>query len=141
MKSIAAEIDELRQMTVAELIPRYCELFGRKPRVKRREHLWRRCAWRLQEQRLGGLSRAARRRLDEVMSQIGIPLGDKKDAVTGRVRRSTDPLLGTTLVRIYKGQEVRVLVTDAGFEWNGSTYRSLTAAAKAVSASWLTVTG
>ena len=46
MKDIAKEIEILRQMAVPELVVRYRELFGREPRVKHREHLWKRCAWK-----------------------------------------------------------------------------------------------
>ena len=135
MKSIAAEINELRQMTIAELIPRYCELFGRKPRVKRREHLWRRCAWKLQERRLGGLSRAARRRLDDLTAEIHLPLGDEEKPVSGRLRRPSDPPCGTVLTRIYKGHEIRVEALENGYEWNGVVYRSLSATARAITGS------
>lgn len=42
------------------------------------------------------------------------------------------PPVGETLVRSYKGREVKVKVLPNGFEWNGTEYRSLTAVAKAV---------
>ncbi len=135
MKSIAAEINELREMTVADLIPRYRELFGKEPRVKRREHLWRRCAWRLQEQRLGGLSRAARRRLDELIAEIDLPLGEGEVSVSGRLRRASDPTVGTILTRVYKGDEIRVTALENGYEWEGVVYRSLSAVAKAITGS------
>ena len=50
MKTIAQEIAALREMTVAELKERYRELHGREPRVKNRDWLWKRCAWKVQEQ-------------------------------------------------------------------------------------------
>ena len=67
MKSIAEEIGDLRLLDVAGLVERYEVLFGRPPRTKNRDHLWRRCAWKLQEQRFGGLSTAAKRRLDRML--------------------------------------------------------------------------
>ena len=62
--SIPELIAELRAMPVAELVVRYEELHGRPPRTKNRTWLWRRCAWKVQEQRFGGLSEVARRKLD-----------------------------------------------------------------------------
>ena len=64
MKSIPEEIAELRAMKVAELVERYEAVFGTPPRVKHRDWLWRRVAWKIQEQKYGGLSIVARRRLD-----------------------------------------------------------------------------
>lgn len=40
------------------------------------------------------------------------------------------PAPGTTLTRVYKGKEHRLKVLTDGFEYEGETFRSLTAAAK-----------
>ena len=42
------------------------------------------------------------------------------------------PAVGTTIVRPYKGKEVRVKVLADGFEYEGTRYRSLTGIAKVV---------
>ena len=81
MKSIPQVIQELRAMPVVELAARYEELFGRPPRNKNRQHLWRRCAWKEQERRLGGLSGAAKKRLDELASDLDLPLGARRGQV------------------------------------------------------------
>jgi hypothetical protein len=49
-------------------------------------------------------------------------------------RVSTDirlPVPGMTLTRIYKDRKIAVKVLANGFEYNGQTYRSLSAVAKA----------
>ena len=66
MKTVADEIEKLRTMKVPGLIDRYREVWGKEPRCKNRTHLWRRIAWKIQEQRLGGLSNVAKRRLEEL---------------------------------------------------------------------------
>jgi len=43
-----------------------------------------------------------------------------------------DFTVGTILTRSYKGQEIKVKVTADGFEWNGESFKSLTAVAKKV---------
>ena len=86
MKSIADEIEELRAMTVAELVPRYEDAFRKPPRVKHREWLWKRIAWKIQEQRFGGLSNAAKRQIDELIAEMDLPLGEDRRTVTGRLR-------------------------------------------------------
>jgi hypothetical protein len=49
---------------------------------------------------------------------------------TTRERDPRVPAPGTTLVRVYKGKEHRLKVLADGFEYEGETFRSLTAAAK-----------
>ena len=92
MRTITQEIADLRGMDTPALVERYEELFEKPPRCRNREHLWKRCAWKLQEQRLGGLSGAAKRRLDELIAELDLPLGERHGAVSGalngHVRRS-----------------------------------------------------
>jgi hypothetical protein len=46
--------------------------------------------------------------------------------------KATTPKVGTTLKREFKGTEHTVKVTADGFAYMGETYRTLTAAAKAI---------
>ena len=122
-------------MPVSDLVARYEQLFGKPPRVKHREHLWKRCAWKVQEIRFGGLSEVAKRRLDELIAEIDLPLGDNQRTVTGRLRgapKPGDPTVGTTVTRIWKGQEICATAVDGGWECDGVVYRSLSAVAIAV---------
>src|SRR4030095_16153899 len=75
VNTIAAQITALQTLPAAQLAARYCELFGRPPRVMNAAWLRRQCAWKLQEQQLGGLSDRARTRLDELVAGIDLPLG------------------------------------------------------------------
>ncbi len=135
-KSIAAEITELRAMSVAELVERYATAYGKPPRVKNRAWLWRRCAWKLQERRYGGLSGAAKRRLDELIAELDLPLnGRTVRARVGRTRHPDDPPIGTTLSRVWKGTEIRATAVEGGWEYEGVVYRSLSAAVKAITGS------
>ncbi len=135
-RSIADEIAALRAMQVPELVERYEALFGEPPRVKHRDWLWRRIAWKIQEQRFGGLSTVAKRKLDELIAELEIPLTREDRTARGRVgrpARSGDPPAGTTLSRTWHGQEIRTTaVVEGGWEYNGVVYRSLSAVAKAV---------
>ena len=137
MPSMTARIDELRRMSAAELVHRYHELFGKEPRCKNRAWLWRRCAWRLQEQQYGGLSVVAKRRLEELIDEIELPPAERDRTVTGTLvrREPGDPLPGTTITRKYKGRELRLQVLDDGFELEGVKYASLSAAAFAATGS------
>ena len=102
--------------------------------MKHRDWLWRRIAWKIQEQRFGGLSGVARRRLDELIAELDLPLG-RAHTVREKIQRRGDPPIGTTLTRMWKGQEVRVTAVDGGWEHEGVVLRSLSAVAKAVTGS------
>ena len=137
-KTIAAEIAELRQMTIADLVERYEALHGRPPRSKNRSWLWRRCAWKLQEARFGGLSETAKRRLQELIGEIEIPAASQRTNARGTLcapRRGASPAPGNVLVRQYKGREIRVTAVEGGFTYDGVVYKSLTAVARSVTGS------
>jgi len=132
MRPVAEEIAELRAMTGVELVERYVELFGRKPRCKHPAWLFPRCAWRLQELRFGGLSDVAKARLEELISEIDFPL----DSVRGRAAEPRTGTPGTTVSRIWRGHDVRATAVDGGcWEHEGVIYRSLSAVAKHVTGS------
>ena len=136
--NVAEEIEELRAMKIPDLIDRYREVWGKEPRCKNKTYLWRRIAWRIQEQRFGGLSEVAKRRLNELISEIDLPLPEKTRTASGALRkprRPDDPTPGTVLTRTWKGQEIRLLVREDGYEWHGEFFRSLTAVARAVTGS------
>ncbi len=136
--NIQDEIESLRSMDRATLIDRYTEVFGRPPRIRSREFLWKRVAWKIQEAKYGGLSTVAKARLEELIQSLDLPLDENERRVTGKLkgkRRLNDPTPGTVLVREWKGQQLRVEVLDRGYRWQDQTYRSLSAVAKAVTGS------
>lgn len=132
-KSIAAEIQELRVMPVSDLVDRYETVFGKPPRVKHKDWLWRRIAWKIQEQRFGGLSEVAKKRLDELIAELDLPLGGGQ-TMRGGVGNGK-AMAGTTLTRTWKGREIQATRTEQGWEHDGVVYRSLSAVVKAVTGS------
>ena len=75
-------------------------------------------AYRLQERAFGGLDRESLRFLHGLARHGGPP------------RRRLKP--GTVLVRDYQGQRHIVTVVSDGFDWQGATYPSLSAIARAI---------
>ena len=135
MLGISKEIEQLKQMSVAELLECYTELHGKSPRCKNRTWLWKRCAWRLQERRYGGLSAVARRRLDALIAEIDhSPMETPRGASRPfrRPGKGKHLAVGTILVRQWHEQDIQVVVREGGFEWDGQIYRSLTAVVRAV---------
>lgn len=135
MNTLDDEIAGLRALAVPALIERFRAEFGREARSKQRPWLLRRLVFRVQERRLGGLSEVARRRLDELIAEIDLPLDARDRTATGRIvgrAKPGSPSVGTTLTREWRGQAISVQVLDDGFECAGVVHKSLSAAAKAI---------
>src|SRR6516225_1993494 len=117
--AIEAEITNLRSLAVDALRRHWRVVFGRTPPADlSKDLLGRMIAWRLQERAFGGLDRESLRFLDRLARQ------------GSSTRRQFKP--GTVLVRDYQGQRHTVTVAPDGFDWQGMTYRSLSAIARAI---------
>lgn len=141
-RSPAGEIAALARMSLCELRAKYGDLFGGRPsRSGHRRFLVRRIAWRMQELAYGGLSDEAGRRLEELAAETDplrrYALRKKEGPGPGRsgARRRPDrrlPRPGAVLTRRYAGRVVSVTILEKGFEFEGRTYRSLSAVAQEV---------
>ncbi|MBZ5640607.1 MAG: DUF2924 domain-containing protein [Acidobacteriia bacterium] len=141
---VIAQIEAFRKMTVADLRREWERLHGEPTRSRNREYLWRRLAWRVQELAHGGLSDTAKARVAELAPQAfaraPVPGGFQPPPVqpapveepSRTVRDPRLPSPGTVITRRYHGREIRVVVTEDGFEWDGRQFGSLTEVARAV---------
>jgi Protein of unknown function (DUF2924) len=94
-----------------------------------RHLLFRIIAYRLQAERLGDLDRDTQRFFERVAA--GTQAGNELQ-VAGHHPSRHGLRPGTILVREWDGKSQRVVVLDEGFAWNGTTYRSLTGIAFAM---------
>jgi hypothetical protein len=128
--TVEDQIRALADLDYEALRARYEELVGKPLRQRNAPFLRKRIAYALQEREYGGLSNAARRRIEELAAEIKLPLGEV------RVPRRFDKIQpGTVLRRVWKGTEQCVLVHAAGYEWGGTVYGSLSAVANAITGS------
>jgi hypothetical protein len=137
--SIASQIAQLQGMTVDQLRGEYERVFGEQARSRNKTWLWRRIAWRIQELAFGGLSERAKARLEELMPDaevaLRVPPGRFLEARDRAVRLARDPRPpspGTVLLRNWRGRRIVVEVTEEGFLYEGVVYKSLSAAARAI---------
>ncbi len=146
MLNIGREIAALQRMAPKELRARYAEVFGEQTRSGNKPALIKRIAWRLQARAEGGLSERAQRRAEQLARDADLrltpPKGPKSEEAgwtkTGTICGGVDDRLpppGTVIARGYKGQTLRVTVLQDGFEHEGEVYRTLSAAAKAITGS------
>jgi hypothetical protein len=146
--NVAKEVAALEAMSVGELRAKYAHVFGEETRAGNKTWLVRRIVWRLQALAEGDLSERARRRAAELAQDADLRLSPPRVAKNASVsangngkanhREPTDhhlPLPGTILTRWYKGQTLKVQVLRHGFEYEGHVYKSLSAAARAITGS------
>ncbi len=146
-RTLKAEIEGLRRMTVGQLRAKHLELFGEECRSNHKDFLFKRIAWRMQAVAEGGLSERARQRAMELANDADLRIRAPKDAlangdavepahaVEAAVDGGNDPRLpmpGTILTREYKGRIISVEVRENGFEFDGKIYKSLSSIARAV---------
>jgi hypothetical protein len=118
--SIAAQVAALPKTPTPELKRLWRELFDKQPPGFSRNYLISRLAYRIQELHFGGLKPATRARLDALD-----PKAPRKRVVNG-------PVVGTQLIREWRGVEHKVTVLADGIEWERRRYKSLSAVARAI---------
>ena len=120
--SLEAQLQGLEQASVTDLRAEWRRLFGTDPPRFSRDLFLRAIAYGIQERMFGGMSRAS-------LKQLRGPAGD---ADGGKASSSPTLQPGAKLVREWHGRAHVVIVTETGFDYAGSTYRSLTQIAKLI---------
>jgi Protein of unknown function (DUF2924) len=119
------EIARLRGLDLAGLQARWRTMFGRRAPAHLPKHLLLRIlAYRLQADRHGDLDPASVRALDR-LAKTG---ADR----SGPLPQASSVRPGTLLAREWDGVLHHVMALDEGFAWNGTSYRSLSEVARAI---------
>ena len=122
---LSQRIAALTELTTQRLRDEWRRLYrGQPPRLSR-DLLIRTIAYRMQELVYGGLSKATQRKLDALTRELRL-----KGSIAVTPDTSLRP--GTRLVREWRGRTHTVVVTEAGFEYAGKTFPSLTKIAHAI---------
>jgi hypothetical protein len=124
--ALETEIGRLPDLSLGELRERWKTLFGHPaPKSLRRNFLARAVAYQMQVETFGGLSVATKRRLREIANAVRN--GDANAVLsTSRIKP------GTQMIRQWQNITHRVTASKQGFEWEGRTFNSLSAVAKAI---------
>lgn len=122
---IAAEIIRLESLALDRLREEWRHLHQTPPPKRlSRDILLRGITYKMQENAIGGLSKAILRKL-QTSSPTGVPSANKR-----RPRPSFKP--GTRLVREWHGVTHTVVILADGVEWRGQRYRSLSVVAREI---------
>ncbi|MFL6728015.1 MAG: DUF2924 domain-containing protein [Sphingomicrobium sp.] len=117
ISDLEAEVSTLEDLDLHSLRDKWRERFGAPPTFRSTEMLRLLLAWRIQAAALGGLDRDTR----EALSRTGRVVAEGQDLG-----------IGATLRRMWNGEDQIVTVVDKGFDWNGRTFKSLSAVATAI---------
>lgn len=123
--NVLAQLAALKMMSTPALKARWRELFETEPPPYNRRFLESRLAYRIQELAYGGLKSETIERLEALGEQL-----DGGNVVTRRIRGDDRPIAGTRLIRSWKGVEHSVTVREAGYEYQGRPFQSLSAVAR-----------
>jgi Protein of unknown function (DUF2924) len=116
----------LPRMGKTALCEKWLELFNKTaPNRLRKEFMVRILAYKIQENAFGGLSTTTRRRLKQI--SISLENGNSKLQIDPHPIKP-----GTRLIREWQGKTCKVSVTETGFEFQGSRYRSLSEIARLI---------
>ena len=133
------EIITLKNAPAEELLKRYKELYGEDSTGTHKTYLWRKIAYKLQEQEHGGLSAKTKDKLNALIEEFD-PINNKalrpdKPMVSQQasVKDKRLPIPGTVITKEYKGANYQVKVLEKGFEYNAKIYKTLSAIAKEIS--------
>ena len=122
--ALKIQLAALSEMDASDLRVEWRRLYRSHPPKKlSRDLLELGVSWKLQERVLGGLSAATKRQLDE----LARTMATKSDLAKAR-KVTLKP--GAQLVGAWGGETHGVLVVDDGFQWRGTTWRSLSAIAR-----------
>ena len=125
--TVLARVAALKTMPIPKLKQQWRDLFETEPPPYNRRFLETRLAYRIQELAYGGLKPDTIKRLQALADELDDePSGSRRRVPKGR------PIVGTQLVRDWRGFEHRVTVTADGYLHEGKPYKSLSAIARAI---------
>jgi len=137
------DLDRLARGTPSELQCFYRQIFGCAVPAGSTELARRKIAWHVQAEREGGLPESVRQHALAIAKQASLRIQMRRGnlesplphaTVTGIVSEydSRLPMAGSVLVKEYRGKTIVVRVLEAGFEFDGRRFASLSAIAKEI---------
>ena len=142
------DIDKLKTtlsaLPMRELRERFARCYGHTPTTRNRAHLIHRILWAVQRDAFCDIGEATQKKalaiadardVKERFPTVQRPSQnstEKSNTLNIAYKPESQLLPGTVLHRDYQGNDIRLLVLESGFEWNGQHYKSLSAAARAI---------
>jgi hypothetical protein len=118
---IMRQILSLQDRKLPELKALWEKMFDHPPGIASREHMIAKIAYRIQELTYGGVDESTKDKIRAAAREIKRP----KAAGSKKFR----PMIGTKIMKEYKGNVIEVLVVPDGFSYAGEIYKSLSSIA------------
>ena len=123
--TVLKQVAELNDLDLQSLRQRWRELYDSESPSYGKSSMMKRLAYRIQELAYGGLPGEVQNEMDRILHIAGYDdVGQK-----GCVKKQTNPVPGTLLIREWKGRRHEVVALENGFEYRGRRFRSLSAVA------------
>ena len=145
--NIKQEVARMKSMATAALQEYFETVYLEPPRSRNRDWMIKKIAWRLQANEQGGLPERVKQRALAIADDADlrkrppqsftekIALASDQTTIIAPGRDPRLPPPGDELHKTYKGQMLVVRVGENDFEFNGTSYNTLSAVAKAISGS------
>jgi hypothetical protein len=124
---VIRQIMPLQNKTTKELNDLWDKMFGIPPVVASKQHMIAKLAYRIQELAYGGLDEATENKIQAAVREISMPRKANEKPL-----KKFMPMLGTKIVKEYRGATHEVMVVSNGFAYGGSVYSSLSAVAQKI---------
>jgi hypothetical protein len=125
--NISRQIARLPDFSRQQLLDLWLKLYRRAaPTGIRRELLVPFLAYRIQEQAYGGLEPATRSKLLRIARAL------ENNQSTAELLTKPKVRPGTRIVRQWRGKTYEIFATEAGFEYKGTTFKSLSKIAQQI---------
>jgi hypothetical protein len=119
--TLIRQIMELQNKKITELKALWDKMFDHPPEILSRQYMISKLAWRTQELVYGGIDADTKRKIEEAAKKIKAP----KNSQSGKF----NPMVGTKIVKEYKGKTIEILVVNDGFAYAGEIHKSLSSIA------------
>jgi hypothetical protein len=124
---VIRQIMALQNKTTKELNDLWDKMFGIPPAVASRQHMIAKLAYRIQELAYGGLDESTEDKIQAAVREISKPKKTNEKSY-----KKFMPMLGTRIVKEYRGAMHEVMVVSNGFAYAGAIYSSLSAVAQKI---------
>lgn len=114
--SLVRQIINLKNLTLNELDKLWASMFDVPPIFRTKQYMIPKLAYKIQELAYGGVDEDTQKKL-------------KSEANNLNKSKKYEPMIGTKIVREYKGKILEVTVVEEGFSYEGCIFKSLSAVA------------
>jgi hypothetical protein len=118
---IVRQIMSLQDKKLPELKALWEKMFDHPPAISSREYMIAKIAYRIQELVYGGIDEATKSKIQAAAKEIKRPKAAHS--------KKFNPMIGTKIMKEYRGNLIEVLVVRDGFFYAGEVYKSLSSIA------------